>query len=79
MIISQPSGNIPFHNQAKQTIERYQKIVDERQRVREKVDLEQLLVKTYWDKIHELNIYTRQKQLQAAYIREGQLIDIEVK
>ena len=48
MIISQPSGNIPFHNQAKQSIERYQKIVDERQRVREKVDLEQLLVKTYW-------------------------------
>ena len=43
------------------------------------VDLEQLMLKAYWDKLYELSVYNRQRQLQASYIREGQIIDIEVK
>ena len=72
-IVSQP------YNQAQQAIERHQEIVATRKWQREKVIMTELMLKAYYDKLYDLAIYNRQKQLQAAQAEQGRIIDIEVK
>ncbi len=69
----------PYNFQAQQAIERHQEIVATRKRQREKVILDELMLKAYYDKLYELATYNRQKQLEAARAEQGKIIDIEVK
>ncbi len=78
-IVNQPLLQSNIAVEQRLAVERHQAKVDQREKLREKVDLEQLMLKAYWDKLYELSVYNRQRQLQASYIREGQIIDIEVK
>ena len=44
-----------------------------------KIEITDLMLQKYYEKLNELSLYTRQKQLEKAQAEQGRFIDIEVR
>ena len=44
-----------------------------------KIEITDLMLQKYYEKLNELSLYTRQKQLEKAQAEQGRIIDIEVR
>ena len=60
---------IKYYNKKKRMEEHHNK----------RIQLTQLMLEKYWEKIALLNTYNRQRQIQQAQAEQGQFLDIEVK
>lgn len=81
--ISNLQSNMPIHNEKILQQERLEEYYNNKKRMEEhhnkRIQLTELMLQKYWEKIAMLNTYNRQRQIQQAQADQGQFLDIEVK
>ena len=81
--ITNLQNNIPINQDKILQQERLQEYYNNKKRMEEhhnkRIQLTQLMLEKYWEKIALLNTYNRQSQIQQAQAEQGQFLDIEVK
>ena len=81
--ISNLQSNMPIHHEKILQQERLEEYYNNKKRMEEhhnkRIQLTELMLEKYWEKIAMLNTYNRQRQIQQAQADQGQFLDIEVK
>ena len=81
--ISNLQSNVPIQHDKIGQQERLEEYYNNKKRMEEhhnkRIELTQLMLEKYWEKIALLNTYNRQRQIQQAQAEQGQFLDIEVK
>ena len=67
------------YQQEQQRIERNREAKRIEEHTNKKIVLTDLMLQKYYEKLNELALYTRQKQLEKAQAEQGRIIDLEVK